>query len=772
VIATNVLGTSEGPERTFTTKQEAAFALPDQRAWEMVTPENKHGAPVEALTREGGVILAAEDGDSITYVADGSVVEEPQGNRSPEDQQIMATRTPEGWRSEDIATPQTKAEGVSAGQAPEYRFFTPDLSLALVQPWGTEPPLTSETTHTTMYLRDDATGAYKALVTEANLAPGAALEDQLHFVDATPDLSSVVFVSTVALTGHTSGPGLYDWHAGALLFVSDLPDGVPAREPELGYYNVAASAISSGGSRIIWTNKEENSGRGHLYMTDTYSGQTLQIDAAQGAAEPSGVGSAQFQSASADGSRVFFTDRQRLTAESTAEPGQVGETGRPDLYECEIVEAAGRPACDLKDLTIDHSEGDHGADVQNFLLGASEEGSTIYFIAQGVLAVNENANGEQAEGGRDNLYELHSDGAGWTRTFIATLSNEDGPEWEGSKQANTSYLTARVSPDGRYLAFMSAASLTGYDNVDVNPEAKGAHDEEVYLYDSATASLRCVSCNPTGERPSGVLDTEEAGEGLGLLVDRREVWAGHWLAGNVPGWTAQSLLSALYQSRYLTNEGRLFFNSPDDLVSQAINGKEDVYEYEPSGVGGCESPTGGCVSLISGGSSDRESAFIEATPSGNDVFFITEEQLLPQDTDTAFDIYDARVCTDASPCLTPPTPAPAACDSDAACRPAAPAQPSTVGPAGTAIVSGPGNQTAPKSAPTAEVKSVKQSARPLTRAERLASALKLCRREHPHSRGKRASCEANARKRYAPRKANAHLRKHAHHMSSSRRTVR
>ena len=61
----------------------------------------------------------------------------------------------------------------------------------------------------------------------------------------------------------------------------------------------------------------------------------------------------------------------------------------------------------------------------------------------------------------------------------------------------------------------------------------------------------------------------ESGEGLGLLVDRRKVWAkpARTLArGNIPGWTAQSLVSALFQSRYLSDEGRLFFNSPDELV--------------------------------------------------------------------------------------------------------------------------------------------------------------------------------------------------------------
>src|SRR5262249_25626909 len=162
---------------------------------------------------------------------------------------------------------------------------------------------------------------------------------------------------------------------------------------------------------------------------------------------------------------------------------------------------------------------------------------------------------------------------------------------------------------------------------------------------------------------------EQVGEGLGLLVDRRQIWLGHRLAGNIPGWTAQSLIDALFQSRYLSNNGRLYFNSPDDLVPAAENHKENVYEFEPSGVGRCESSSGGCVSLLSSGNSPRESAFIEATPDGSDVFFETVAQLLPQDTDTAYDIYDARTCRELSPCLSPPAPEAPSCAQAQTCRP-------------------------------------------------------------------------------------------------------
>jgi phosphodiesterase/alkaline phosphatase D-like protein len=746
VIDSNSLGSTEGRERTFTTAAgTSAFALPDGRAWEMVSPPDKQGAPVEGLTREGGVILAAEDGDALTYVVNGSLDEESQGNRSPEWQQVLATRTASGWASQDIATPGTKAEGVTPGQTPEYQFFTPDLSSALVEPVEgarAEPPLAPGVTQATIYLRESSTGAYLPLVSEADVAAGTQFGAQIHFVSATPDLSHVVIASKVALLGAGSGPGLYEWSSGALQQLSILPSGAPASGlVELGYFHVAADAISNDGSRVIWTTPEENAHRGHLYLRDTVRGETIELDTAQGVSEPPGGGVAQFQSASRDGSRVLFTDKEQLTPNSTAEPTF---PGKADLYQCEIVEEQGKLACRLSDLTAEQGEGEHAA-VQGFVFGASEDDQSVYLVAQAVLASNRNGSGEVAAAGQDNLYSLRLQGDEWTRTFIATLSGEDGPEWEGNQIANSAYLTARVSPNGRYLAFMSSASLTGYDNTD---QTSGKPDEEVYLYDSATSGLRCVSCNPTGARPNGVQDSEGAGEGLGLLVDRRKVWFGRGLAGNIPGWTAENLVSALYQSRYLTDEGRLYFNSPDDLVPQATNGKEDVYEYEPAGVGSCESPSGGCVALISGGASDHESAFLEANPSGSNVFFVTEAQLLPQDTDTAFDIYDAHECTAASPCLSPqegPTPG---CGSADACRPAEPARQGAAEPTLSAVFSGPGSAVAPAPPPKHESQAAKKTAKPLTMAQKLANALRSCRKRHAHAKKKRAACERTARRRY------------------------
>ena len=74
----------------------------------------------------------------------------------------------------------------------------------------------------------------------------------------------------------------------------------------------------------------------------------------------------------------------------------------------------------------------------------------------------------------------------------------------GEATANSAFQTARVSPNGQYLAFMSEQSLTGYDNEDLSSGHPGERmDEEVYLYDAHAASLTCVSCDPTGARPRG-----------------------------------------------------------------------------------------------------------------------------------------------------------------------------------------------------------------------------------------------------------------------------
>jgi hypothetical protein len=160
----------------------------------------------------------------------------------------------------------------------------------------------------------------------------------------------------------------------------------------------------------------------------------------------------------------------------------------------------------------------------------------------------------------------------------------------------------------------------------------------------------------------------------------------------------------VYQSRYLSNEGRVFFDSSDALVPADVNGVSDVYEFEPVGVGNCSEATrtnsfeyvpsaGGCVGLISSGTSSEESAFLDASENGNDVFFLTAAKLAPQDYDTSDDVYDAHECTTESPCIPNPAGPSPECTTVDACRAAPTPEPSIYGPPSSATFNGQGNVT-------------------------------------------------------------------------------
>lgn len=271
-----------------------------------------------------------------------------------------------------------------------------------------------------------------------------------------------------------------------------------------------------------------------------------------------------------------------------------------------------------------------------------------------------------------------------------------------------------MSPDGKWLAFMSQRSLTGYDNKDA---VSGQPDEEVYLYKGQTGQLACASCNPTGARPDGVIYGKGASSAI-PLAGGDGVWpVTSWLAANVPGWTPYSLSGTLYQSRYLSNSGRLFFNASDALVPRDVNGAEDIYEYEPEGVGPQSAPCGpaatsggevfkpergsevegrsvqegaGCVGLSSSGTSGEESGFLDASETGSDVFFLTAAKLAPQDFDDALDVYDAHECTIAAPCL-PEKTTPPPCVTAEGCRSTPVPQPAIFGAPSSSTFSGVGN---------------------------------------------------------------------------------
>jgi hypothetical protein len=768
-----------GPDHTFTTQtQGAEFTLPDNRAWEMVSPVDKYGARIAAITKEGGVIQAAEDGSAFMYVTSSPPVTNPEGNPALAESQIIATHGPGGWSSRDIATPHEEAiYGPPLDYFDEYKAFSPDLSSGVVEPEHNNvdglSPLSAQAPEAQVYLREglrESTGArYAPLVNSSNAPLG-------RFEGASSNLEHLI------LSGN-------EWTNGVATPAFVLPNGEDAGGEQggsLGYQDRnVKNAVSENGQRVFFEAKVFNGhlsahfGELHLFMRDLPEEKTVQVDLPQGVASPNHpekLYEVAFQYATPDGEKVFFTSEYSLTPEAKAGYGGELYYGESELYEYNTVTGV------LTDVAPDPSP-TASTGVQTGLVQVSEQGEYVYFVANGSLdgAPAGDCNGYRSSP-KDtcNLYVAHLGGQKPNISFVATLSGADYHDWITAGGQNEEFnprgITSRVSPDGRYFAFMSQRSLTGYDNTDVNEhptkyeeqeegvsaQTKVKHqDEEVFVYDALTKHLTCASCDPTGARPHGVFDTLRAGEGLGLLVDRPQIWKNRWLAGSIPGWTSYALAGALYQSRYLSDEGRLFFDSADSLVPQDTNGKEDVYEYEPEGrdcasgsvsaseayepassveiEGGKVESGGGCVALISSGSSSTESAFLDASGKGpggeesEDVFFLTASKLVAQDLDSAYDVYDAHVCSTVAPCTSLPVSSPPCATADS-CRVAPAAQPSLYGAPSSATFSGAGNAAAP-----AVVKKTTK---------------KLVRCEKGFTKNKRHRCVRTKRKQQTKRSSN------------------
>jgi hypothetical protein len=657
------LYTIYGQSLSFTTQPAMpSSSLLDGRAWEMVSPLDKQGASFHS---DSGAQLneAAVNGAGITYAATASTEASPAGEPALEDVQILSRHDPAGgWSSRDIASPHEQSWFPQAGGFTEFFAFSPDLSVGFVEPKGTT--LLGGASERTPYLRRQAdcenpaaaSECYLPLLTAENVTSGEKWGGRpdislgyVSYAAATPDLRHVVLQSKVPLTAEAKADGVrsctvlpgwcsvYEWSAGRLELIGVLPG-----EPGTPVCLLGISAISADGDRVVC-------GAGHLYMQEAAAHRTVQLDVVQSGASGAGFAGPGFQGASSNGSRVFFTDSQQLTADSRT---------AGDLYVFEANADTSPEAGVVRDLTPASPSGE-AANVQS-TPGVSSDGTVAYVIATGVLTEAANQHGETAQSGQPNVYRIErAEAAGevtWTPSFIATISSEDP--------------TAVVSADGRWLAFMSELPLTGYDNRDA---VSAQRDEEVFLYDAVSRRLVCASCNPTGARPHGaaVIQGRESG---GVEVGR------------------------IYQPRDLSASGRVFFDSVDALAPQDVNGTSDVYEYEPTGVGSCTTASAsyspsqdGCIGLVSSGISSEESVFLDATEDGNDVFFLTSAKLVAGDTDNALDVYDAHVCGPGWECP-PPTVVTTPCTNTASCQQAAEPQPSVFGASGTAAFSGAGDR--------------------------------------------------------------------------------
>ena len=664
------------PNEQLRTEQPFALALPDCRAYEMVSPVNKNDNDI-LLPGPGGeaedLARASVSGEAITYVSFGSFAE-PVGARFLS--RYVSRRDAGGWSTQNI-TPPYSSHSTNLASPYETLVFTPELSMGVVR---NEDPLTSDATAgENLYLADIASGSYQ-------LVGHGVKEAEVQ--GASTDLSHIVFTDE-----RGKGP-LYEWVGGQLSVVDVANDGTPIAAQAGGLTTVAGfttadrwHAVSDDGLRVFFTNNEEHTADyGQLYVREnpeqpqsplngeecTVSSDacTVEVSASQRTtADSHGPQRAEYLGASVNGSKVFFDSRAELTEDANTG----SEDNAANLYEYDLESGV------LTDLTVDTNAGDlEGAAVLG-LVTAGEDGSYVYYVADGVLAPGAAPGNcaahpnESPPGATCNLYVQHYNGTEWTPpAFIATLAGGDSEDWlkagliAGFGIGGPANNTARITPHGTHLAFLSEKSLTGYDNTDANT---GKADQEVFSYDATQPASPdnpvCVSCNPSGARPVGPSRLSEIENAASPFY---------------------------YTPRNFSEDGsRLFFDSRDALVPHASNGRQNVYEYED-----------GHVHLISDGAGSYDSSFLDASPSGDDVFIATADQLLPQDMDFRIDVYDARVDGGFPVSVSPP-----ACDNGDSCKPPVTPQPAIFGAPASATFSGAGNL-----APVAVEPAVKAKAKP------------------------------------------------------------
>jgi hypothetical protein len=613
IVALNSAGAADpGAVGSFATFPLLGPPLPDERAYELVTPAQKIGEPYvpDADRREGlggscksctpgwekprMPMQSSPEGDAVAFEGDPF-----EGGLASGANEYRARRGEGGWQTVGLSTPLFRDNSYEDA----FKAFSTDLTKAVaVQKHGSLTPEAPEG-FANLYLQEEGK---EGLATLIDAEPPQRDENAFRVTfaganagtEAVASFSHVIFAANDALTPEEPGiappapavgageDDLYEWSGGTLHLVNVLPGNgeatanavfgsglLLAREPGNENFDFD-HAISDDGSRIFWSKVPG----GQVYVRE---GGTTTIEIP----DPG-----RYITATPDGAKVLLDDGM--------------------LY-------------DLQANTLTDLSG--GAGGFEGLVGKSDDLARIYFVDSEALTPpeEENANHEAAKGGEPNLY-LWEEGV---VRFIARLlpSDDDNSLSKlGVWHAAPGDRLAQASPDGRFLAFESRAPITGYESTIAEGEGCVGNAKlgipqcfEVFEYDAQEETLVCASCRPSGERPIGPSN-------LALIGGEN---------GSLP--QPQSLPPA--------GGGRLFFESQDPLTQRDSNGHiQDVYEWEPNGVGGC-ARSKGCLALISAGASPKDSHFLNASDTGNDAFFLTRDQLVKADKDDFLDLYDARV---------------------------------------------------------------------------------------------------------------------------------
>jgi hypothetical protein len=619
------------PNEQLRAEQPYGLSLPDCRAYEMVSPLQTNGgdatdSPPRLIP---GRVRASEDPvreasgeETEPAITYGARTAYSEAAGSLLEDQVLSHREPanDRWSTQSI-TPPSEEASLLGGY--EGVYFTPELSQGLTDTHASLPPGAAPAGLEELYLANFFSGSYQLV---SHFPPSEEIYHLQHYPeeDAVNPEGASSDLSHVAFEGGyapVSESHLYEFAAGQVVQVGVSNTGED--------WTVSAGYHSGVYERTLQDTWHAMSAGGSRVVF-TYAGELyLRVN---GEREQSEMNGEECLEPTAACTLKLSPGGARYWGANT-EDTKVFYTENGDLYEYSLPAAhvTGRATA----LT-------HGGEVQG-VAQISEDGAYVYFIANADLT-------GAAQAGHPNLYVSHNGGE---PAFIATLSGSDSADWNKGPEENQ----AVVSPGGVYLAFTSEEDLTGYDNqpaeegecegkLGVHPRENGKKCLEVYLYDAESSALVCASCNPSGVRPVGGAGLSEGG------ANER---------------------SGDYRPRALLKAGVLFFDSSDALVAHSSGGRYNVYEYQD-----------GHVYPVSNVGGSYESFFLDASPNGENVFFASADQLLPEDTGDNVEVWDARV-DGGFPVAAPP------CTTAEACRNASPPTPFVFGPPPSATFSGPGN---------------------------------------------------------------------------------